>query len=258
MQIARLLNYSLWGALVVGLCISGTGFADVWNKKTTIDINKSVELPGGVVLQPGQYVMKLAESPSNRHIVQVFNGDESHVYATILAIPNYRLKPADDTVITFHETPAGQPAFVRAWFYPGDNFGQEFAYPKDRANYLAKATGTEVPIAPGGDAPISFAATAEDKQVAVNTGSPEPEVPSRGEAVEPLPAEPATAQIEATAPARAEEGANQRTERWMAAQESPPTELPQTASGLPLLGLGGIFALAIAFAARLIAARQTS
>jgi hypothetical protein len=251
MQIVRLLKYPLWGALVVALCVSGKGFADVWNKKTTVEFKQAVELPGGVVLQPGQYVMKLADSPSNRHIVQVFNGDENQVFATILAIPNYRLKPADETIITFHETPAGQPAFVRAWFYPGDNFGQEFAYPKDRADYLAKATGTEVPIAPVGDTPISSAATAESTQVAVNTGSPEPEVPSRGEAVEPPPAEPATAQT------KAEEGV-QPENGTMAAQESPPTELPQTASGLPLLGLGGMFAFAVACVARLIAARQTS
>ena len=51
---------------------------------------------------------------------------------TILAIPNYRLQPTGKTVFTFWETPPGQPKALRAWFYPGDNFGQEFAYPKIR------------------------------------------------------------------------------------------------------------------------------
>ena len=46
---------------------------------------------------------------------------------------------------TFWETPADQPTAVRAWFYPGDNFGQEFAYPKAKAQQLALVTHEEVP-----------------------------------------------------------------------------------------------------------------
>jgi len=37
------------------------------------------------------------------------NKDESHVYAIILAIPNYRLKATDKTVMTFAERAAGDP-----------------------------------------------------------------------------------------------------------------------------------------------------
>ena len=66
------------------------------------------------------------------------------VYATILAIPNYRLKATDKTVVTFRERPAGEPEALRAWFYPGRNWGEEFVYPKARAVELAKTTNTPV------------------------------------------------------------------------------------------------------------------
>lgn len=86
----------------------------------------------------------MLDSQSNCHIVQIFNKDESHLYATILAIPSYRLQTTDKTVITFAERAAGQAQAVRAWFYPGDNLGQEFVYPKQRAVELAKTTNQPV------------------------------------------------------------------------------------------------------------------
>jgi hypothetical protein len=118
--------------------------ADEWNKKTVLTVNEPVAIPGAV-LEPGKYVMKLADSQSNRHIVQVFNEDESKLITTILAIPNYRLEPTGETQFGFWEMPAGQPRALKAWFYPGDNFGQEFAYPKDIATQIAKTSGENVP-----------------------------------------------------------------------------------------------------------------
>ncbi len=72
--------------------------------------------------------MVLVDSLSDRHIVRIFDNDKQHVITTILAIPNYRLQPTGKTVFQYWEVPAGQPKALRAWFYPGDNFGQEFAY----------------------------------------------------------------------------------------------------------------------------------
>ena len=97
-----------------------------------------VHLIGLRVLPAGTYVFKLLDSHSDRHIVQILSADEKTVYATILAIPNYRLKATDKTVITFSERPAGQPEALRAWFYPGRNWGEEFVYPKAMAMELAK------------------------------------------------------------------------------------------------------------------------
>ena len=56
----------------------------------------------------------LAVRPPHRS--DIHSKDEKTVYATILAIPNYRLTPTDKTVITFRERPAGEPEALRAWF----------------------------------------------------------------------------------------------------------------------------------------------
>src|SRR4051812_44740183 len=118
--------------------------ADTWNKKTIITINEAVQVPGAV-LQPGKYVMKLMDSQADRHIVQIFNEREDQLQTTVLAIPNYRMQPTGKTEFQWWETPQGQPKAMRAWFYPGDNFGQEFAYPKSEAVAIATATNSTVP-----------------------------------------------------------------------------------------------------------------
>jgi LPXTG-motif cell wall-anchored protein len=137
------------GLALLGAALTCNAFADESNKKTVITFSGPVEIPGvhlvGFgVLPAGTYVFKLMDSLSDRHIVQIFNQDESIVYATILAIPNYRLKTTDKTVITFRERPAGEPEALRAWFYPGDNYGQEFVYGKAKAMELAKTSDTPV------------------------------------------------------------------------------------------------------------------
>ncbi len=137
------------------LCMALLGFAvssaraDEWDKKTTITFSGPVEIPGvhlqGFgILPAGTYVFKVLDSKSDRHIVQIFSKDELTIYATILAIPNLRLKATDKTVMTFRERPAGQPEALRAWFYPGKEWGEEFVYPKARAITLAKETHTAV------------------------------------------------------------------------------------------------------------------
>src|ERR1700730_5429230 len=112
--------------------------AGQWDKATTVTFAQSVELPN-VVLQPGTYVFRLLDTPGNRHVVQVFNAEETKLYTTILAIPNSRLTPTDKTVMPFEERRVGMPEAMHAWFYPGDSFGQEFVYPKARAAEIAKA-----------------------------------------------------------------------------------------------------------------------
>src|ERR1700736_4572024 len=145
-------------AAVCGFALASVTFAlsakaDEWNRKTVITFSGPVEIPGvhltgWGVLPAGTYVFKILDSQSDRHIVQIFSKDELTVYATILAIPNYRLKATDKTVMTFRERPAGQPEALRAWFYPGRNWGEEFVYPKAKAIAIAKATNTIVLYTP--------------------------------------------------------------------------------------------------------------
>lgn len=219
---------------LAALAFSASVKADAWNKKTIVTFSQPVEVPGGVVLPAGAYVFKLLDSASNRHIVQIFNEDQNHIYATVLAIPNYRLQVTGKTVITFVERAAGEPQAIRAWFYPGDNFGQEFVYPKSRAAEFAKQTNPPVPAAPT-DSSSEGAKPAkvlneepvvdmkQSQDTAVKPAEKEVEI---AQAVEPPPVKTTPAQPEATpdAPERME-------------------QLPQTASQLPFWGLLGLLSL---------------
>ena len=127
-----------------------TAAADEWNNRTTVTFSAPVEVPGvgAQILPAGTYLFKLLDSPSDRNIVQIFNEDGTHLYTTILAIPNYRLRVTNKTVMTFQERAEGQPEAIRAWFYPGASWGQEFVYPKARAMELAKITSSPVLATP--------------------------------------------------------------------------------------------------------------
>ncbi|MCC6390272.1 MAG: hypothetical protein IT167_06700 [Bryobacterales bacterium] len=210
-------------------------FADQWNKKTIITINEEVMVPGAV-LQPGTYVIKLVDSLSNRHIVTIMNEREDKVITTILAIPNWKLTPTGKTDMKFWETPAGNPPAIRAWFYPGDSFGQEFAYPKGLSAKIAEAAHEPVLTtearteAEMKEAPVTkVAPSGKEQPVEVSTYA----APARTEAPE-VREEPAPAP-EPTPVAAAE-------------------ELPKTASPYGAFGLVGLVALTAGLVWRFAAA----
>src|SRR6266481_7999839 len=102
----------LRGLALATLCVAllGIGFAptatsDEYNKKTIVTTNAPIEVPGKV-LPPGTYVFKLLDSSSNRNIVQILDKDEKQVYATLLAVPNYRQEPSDKPIIKLEERPS--------------------------------------------------------------------------------------------------------------------------------------------------------
>lgn len=234
--------------------------ADQWNKRTIITVGEPVQVPGKV-LQPGKYVMRLMDSPSNRHIVQIFNEREDQLQTTVLAIPNYRLQPTGNTEFQWWETPAGQPKAMRAWFYPGDNFGQEFAYPKNQAVTLATANSATVPT--------TYAQTEAELATArvgtVDRAGTEMELDRQtySRAAGNQPSEIAPARTTATAQARrTEQPVEMAQNRSTATAEmSAPRQtasaaadtLPRTASPLPLFGMGGLMALGASVAFRALA-----
>jgi hypothetical protein len=133
----------LYGAAALTMLLAPGARADEWNKKTILTFSGPVQIPGAT-LPAGSYVFKLADIPSNRHVVQVFDKDEKKIYTTMLAIPNERLEPTDKPVILFGERAAGSPQAVKVWFYPGDRVGNEFVYPKSQAMRIAKETHQRV------------------------------------------------------------------------------------------------------------------
>jgi hypothetical protein len=243
-------------ALFIG-ALAPSALADAWNKKTIVDFPNAVEVPG-TILQPGKYVMKLVDSNSNRHIVQISNAREDHVFATILAIPNYRLEPRGKTVLTFYEIRGGgQPEPLKAWFYPGDNFGQEFAYSKRRAREIAMASRQSVTSESG---TVSAAA---ETTVAQRTVEPTPEpVPTPEET--PVAVEQRTETQTTAALTKAEESPmaiEEEPEQAPAPAPSAPTpeaqpsaapqsQMPATASPVPLVALTGLSSLIAALGVR--------
>jgi hypothetical protein len=224
---------------LMGTVLAPSASADAWNRKTVITFSGPVEvpmvhLPGWGVLPAGTYVFKILDSQSDRHIVQIFNKDQTKVYATILAIPNQRLNATDKTVITFRERPAGQPEALRAWFYPGRTWGEEFVYPKARALELAKATNMPVLFTPV-EIPLEFATpikSAYEPVVVELKRAPIMAIQPTGEEVQ-------LAQVVTPPPP-------EETQVAMVQEQT----LPATASRLPLIALFGLLALGGAFAVR--------
>jgi len=253
-------------AFAAAMCLGALTFApnamaDQWNKRTIITVGEPIQVPGKV-LQPGKYVMRLMDSPSNRHIVQIFNADESQLQTTVLAIPNYRLQPTGRTEFQWWETPAGQPKAMRAWFYPGDNFGQEFAYPKQEAVSIAANNTANVPttyaqneadLASARVGTVDRAGTEmeldretysranENQQTAQATPAPA-ETPTENTQIAQNRTTP-RADMTAATPQADMGGAETRT-------------LPRTASPLPMYGIAGMLALGVGMAIRALGSRS--
>jgi len=248
MSFLRTVTTTAFGLALMGAMLAPNAKADPWNRKTVMTFNGPVEIPGvhlkgWGVLPAGTYVFKILDSQSDRHIVQIFNEDETQVYATILAIPNYRLKATDKTVVTFRERPAGQPEALRAWFYPGRNWGEEFVYPKAKAIELAKVTNTPV-LFTLSDLPLEVTKpvlTATEPVVVQLKQAPVMAIQPTGEEVE------MTAVV--TLPPASELKPDTAPTQVAAAT------LPETASPLPLIALLGLLALGGAWAVRLVQKR---
>jgi hypothetical protein len=219
----------------VTLAITPQVKADEFNKKTILTFSEPFEVPGvdAQILPAGTYVFKIVDAIGDRDIVQISDAAETHVYTTILAIANWRLKPTDKTVLTFGERGEGQPEAIKAWFYPGETWGQEFVYPKKRAIELAKIVNEPVLAMP-----VDTTAVPVETLRIVEIA-----------AVQPTGVEvPVTAVIEP--PPAAEVAQAQTTPATLVAQA-----LPETASSLPLFALIGVLSLFAGFTLLIITKR---
>jgi len=118
--------------------------AQTMDSRTEFTFNRPVEMPG-VTLPAGTYVFRFVDATSGRSVMQVQAKDASNKnYGMFLTISAQRPKASDDAELRFLETPAGQPAAVKTWWYPGNTLGREFIYPKSQARRLAQATNQTV------------------------------------------------------------------------------------------------------------------
>jgi hypothetical protein len=250
------------------------------DRTTYVTFSGPVSVPGAT-LPAGTYTFRIADSPANRHIVQILDREGSKVFATLLAVPAERPQPSGEPVITFKETPSDRPPAVRYWYYAGEKDGNELVYPKAQAMMIARASGEPVMSVDSdsndieawkkgevsrvtSDSTQSTSAattTSEPAATAPTTTAPTTTAPTT---TAPTTTEPTTSQPTAsqptttaptTAPTTAEPTATQPTATAPSAAPAPSEQpvgtsgrsaanaLPRTASELPMIGLIGLLAL---------------
>jgi hypothetical protein len=224
MRISRLAVFAVCFAALV-LTLAFPAVSQTFDKLTYFTFSGPVEVPGGRILPAGKYAFKVLDLGGTRNIVQIFNADQTKLLATVITIPDYRQNPTDHTVITFSETAQGGPPAIKEWFYPDDQYGQEFVYPKNRAVQLAKAANQPVPSMPNKmasditPAPNTNKASNADVQAMKDT-------PLKAE--EPQGKEVELAEVFVMQPVATDTSGSEVAEK-----------LPKTASLLPLFGLLG-------------------
>lgn len=204
------MKHLVYLALTAGLLLPGAR-ADEWNKKLLVTVKQAVQVPGKT-LDPGTYIFRLQDSQSNRTVVQIYNQEESHLLQTVQAFPDYRMIPTKGVSIQLEERAVGEPQAIKAIFFPGDNYGQEFVYP---------------PVAP------ATAAVVVSQKAIVAAATPAP-APAPAPAPQAAPA-PTPAPEPAPAPAPAPQVAMRQK------------ALPHTAGNEPLFALVGLLSLGAAF-----------
>ncbi len=191
--------------------------ADPVYEATKVTFAGPVEIPG-MVLTPGTYVIKLLDPYGDRDIVRFYNADESHMYAMVFGVRDYRLDPPDHAVITFEERMHGAPAAIKEWFPAGENWGEQFVYQK--SHLVAAAQPVPPPVQAAAVAPAPA-----PKPAPAPAPAPAAQVPPTPAPVQIAQAQPAPSRTPASAPAPAAE---------------PRKELPKTASDLPILASLGV------------------
>ncbi len=226
----RKMLFSCALAILLSPSLGTPALAQPIDQTTYFTFSAPFELPGGKVLPAGKYTFRIADSPSNRHVVQIMSEDRSQVHATILAIPAQRQDIPEEPEVRFMEAAANQPPAVRTWWYPGRTIGHEFIYPKGQARKLAAAQNESVLTA---DTELT---KTEDMQTAdlsrIDAEGKETEVTTTQTKTQ---AQTSTAQRAPAPSATAVETTRVDETR---------TALPTTASPLPLVGLIGLASLA--------------
>jgi len=234
--------------------------------KTFMTFSAPVELPG-VTLQPGTYVFKIADTAS-RNVIQVLSKDEMDVIGHWLFVPAERRDVTGDTVVTFKETKEGTTPAVQFWYYPGEKIGKEFIYPKDQALKIAARTGATVKSDEGdvtaqssasattaSAAPAPSADTSASADNAVNgaglpaaqpaestSASARAETPEPAPAATPAPSANNSAAVGTTGD-QSPSATDRNTQQPQSTSAYNKSELPRTASPLPLSGLLGLFSM---------------
>ena len=253
-------------AVAVFVClVAAPVSAQPLDKRTLFTFSGPVTLPG-VTLPAGQYLFRLADPNSSSKVVQVLNAEGTKPYGLFFTIPAERLEPASSPEVRFMETASGTPAAIRTWWYPGERRGYEFIFPKEQARRLAMgasqpvlttdaqsttteqtntadlsrvgSSGQETDVsASAAPAATTPTGTTQEGQIASSSLSiATPPIPAIGSA--PVASSTASASTPSSEGTSAQTNSAQ-TRSARAAR----TQLPRTASQLPLVAMIGTVAL---------------
>jgi hypothetical protein len=133
------------------LCIgTSTARADEWNHKTILTLDEAMQVPGAT-LQPGTYILKLADENGSRSLVNIIRASDNTLITTAKTVRMVR--NSDDHGLALEVAmPAGKAPvpMLKGWMYPGFGGGHEFMYSKAQARQIANAETVEIPVAPRG------------------------------------------------------------------------------------------------------------
>jgi hypothetical protein len=104
-------------ALALGMSVAAQ--QTVQDRTTFVTFSGPVSIPGKT-LPAGTYTFRLADSQTDRHVVQIFDKDGANLMATLLAVPAERADQEGEPVVTFKETASDQAPAVRYWYYAGE------------------------------------------------------------------------------------------------------------------------------------------
>ena len=192
--------------------------------RTPLTISEPTEIPG-MVLEPGNYIVQVANTKQTRFVVQFLTGDGAKNVTTVMAVPNYRVNITDGSPFTYFQRSAGAPQALKNWFYVGNNFGIEFVYPKETAVRIAQASKETVYTAPSAKPEATetvVIVSPELKEAPLPPPPPKPETRIAQAAPPPPPPPPA------------------------------PRALPKTGTNLGLLALAGLASLGAAATLKLV------
>jgi hypothetical protein len=266
---------SLTCAVALTLALAPGARADENDRLTYMTFSGPVQIPG-VTLAAGTYTFKIADTQSNRHVVQVFTKDDNKLITTLMTIPNERLEPVKDTFVMFAERPAGTPVAVKAWFYPGRSIGEEFLDPRNQALKIAQAVHEPVLTTEGDEATTSGSAARVDERGTVTTVNESRTTASTATTTAPSAAaaatvaetnQPTTTADRATTTARARERSAESAvgTSGQATTANPPApvatpapreRLPRTASPIALFELLSGLSVAAGFGVRQLRKRS--
>jgi hypothetical protein len=258
-------SFGLACAVAVFACLMAAPVAaQPLDKRTMFTFSAPVTLPG-VTLPAGQYLFRLADPNSSSKVVEVLNAKGTKPYGLFFTIAAERPEPAASPEVRFMETASGTPAAIRTWWYPGERRGYEFIFPKEQARRLAMGASQPVLTTDAQTTTTEQTNTAELSRVGSNgqetdvsaSAAPTPATPggttqegtiaaaSLSIATPSIPAAGSApiAMSTASAPTPAGTASTQTTAPRAGSARAARTELPRTASQLPLVAIAGTITL---------------